>query len=169
MEIKVGILGNGLVGKEVLRLIKANDAFIISKVGVQNLSGRNEVLFTEDLMSIANDPEIDVVVEAINGIEPAESVLIRALSNGKTVISCNKELWSMSGDKVIEAAKDGGSTIWLNSLVCNPNGKQVTNEDITDKTIRSFLPEMLYCFRGGGHIDAAKFLYKDILKATNLL
>jgi homoserine dehydrogenase len=167
MEIKVGILGNGLVGKELARLLDSDKRFVIHKIGVSDTNGRDESLFTTDLMSIANDPEIDIIVEAINGIEPAESVLIRAINNGKTVISCNKELWSMSGDKIIEAAKDSGSTIWLNSLVCNPNGKQVMNEDITDKTIRSFLPEMLYCFRGGGHHDAASFMYSDMLKSIS--
>lgn len=169
MEIRIGILGYGLVGSELAKILQKDNRFKVMLVGVKNMHDRNSNIFTQDLMSISNDPSIDIIIDALPGIEPSESVIIAAIKNNKTIISCNKELWSMSGNDAIEAAANNNVTIWLNSLVCNPTDKKIFNVDLTDKTIRSFLPEAIYCFRGGGHIDAARFLYKDILKATDLL
>lgn len=169
MEIGIGILGYGLVGSELVKVLQEDNRFKVILIGIKNMHDRNPTLFTQDLMSISSDPRIDIIVDALPGIEPSESAIVAAIKNNKTIISCNKEMWSMSGDSAIDQATNHGVTIWLNSLVCNPTDKKIFNVELTDKTIRSFLPEAIYCFRGGGHVDAARFLYKDILKATGLL
>lgn len=165
MEIKVGVLGNGLVGKELLRLIEDDKIFSVSLIGVKSITDRDEKLFTADLMSIANDPSISIIIDTLPGIEPSESISVAALINNKIVISCNKELWSMSGNSIIEAAEAHQGLVWLNSLVCSPKATSPIKGELTSKTIRSFLPEAIYCFRGGSHHDAARYLYSDMMKA----
>ena len=92
MEIRIGILGYGLVGSELAKILQKDNRFKVMLVGVKNMHDRNSNIFTQDLTSISNDPSIDIIIDALPGIEPSESVIIAAIKNNKTIISCNKEL-----------------------------------------------------------------------------
>ena len=114
----VGLLGCGVVGSEVVRLLaesridfkaRSGANLVIKKIAVRNLSthrpGIDPSLFTTDAMSIVNDPEIDVIIELMGGIEPAHEYLLKALNNGKAVITANKALLARHGDE-LETASD---------------------------------------------------------------
>lgn len=82
--------------------------FEVVKIGVKDLAKPRTVpgdLFTDDLFSIVNDPEIDVVLELIGGVDPAEQLVERALLNGKHVITANKELMAKQGARLVQLAK----------------------------------------------------------------
>lgn len=114
----VGLLGCGVVGSEVVRLLaesridfksRSGANLVIKKIAVRNLStqrpGIDPALFTTDALSIVNDPEIDVIIELMGGIEPAHEYLLKALNNGKAVITANKALLARHGDE-LETASD---------------------------------------------------------------
>ena len=113
--LRVGMLGCGVVGSEVARLIVANQSDLASrsgakldlvKIGVRNLSRANVAkdLLTTDLESIVSDPSIDLVIEVIGGIEPAKTLILSALANGKSVVTANKALLAKHGSELFAAA-----------------------------------------------------------------
>lgn len=111
----LGILGGGTVGGGLVRLIQNQLGHPvlpvqIGKIGVRDLSKSRRFksplsLITEDLESIVNDPAIDIVVEALGGLEPARTYLEKALTSGKHVVTANKYVVAESGDHLMKIAE----------------------------------------------------------------
>ncbi len=117
--IKVGLLGLGTVGGGVYKLIerqkeemvkKAGASLEVSKIMVHNLSKKREgvdtSLLTDRWEDIINDPEIDIVVEVMGGIEPARTIILEALRQGKHVVTANKDLIAEHGHELLETAEE---------------------------------------------------------------
>ena len=116
--VRVGILGAGTVGAAVVRLLDASGADIALRAGVDLRVTRVAVrdldrdrglplptgAITADGVAIVDDPDVDVVVELLGGIEPARTLILRALGNGKPVVTANKELLATGGQELFEAA-----------------------------------------------------------------
>jgi homoserine dehydrogenase len=82
----------------------------IARVAVRNLSKERDVdlpadIFTHEAHEVVRDPDIDVIVEVIGGIEPARSLILEAFENRKPVVTANKELLSTLGRELFEAAR----------------------------------------------------------------
>ena len=116
-EIKIGLIGFGTVGSglaEVLhkqseRLKKRVGATIrLSKVADIHVTSLpdylSNVTLTDNADDIFSDPEIDIVVELIGGIEPAKTFILKAINSGKHVVTANKALLSQHGKEISEAA-----------------------------------------------------------------
>ena len=119
-KIRIGLLGCGTVGGATARLLRDHESEIsartgrslqLVKVAVRDLSRPREVelpteMLTIDATDVVEDPNIDVVVETIGGIDPARDLILRALENGKHVVTANKELLATHGTELMaEAAK----------------------------------------------------------------
>ena len=115
--LNVGMLGCGHVGTEVARLLVANQEDLAARAGVPLTLTRIAVrdttkvrpgipqeLFTTDLNSIVNDPEIDLVIEVMGGIEPAHELILTAMKNGKGVVTANKALLAKYGAELFHAS-----------------------------------------------------------------
>jgi homoserine dehydrogenase len=114
--IRVGLLGFGVVGEGTYRMLQENKASIekrtgstveIVKIGIRDPQRERSApkeLFTTDLYSIVNNPEIDVIIEVIGGLDPAYGLLKSALSSGKHVITANKELIAKHGPELMRLA-----------------------------------------------------------------
>jgi homoserine dehydrogenase len=120
--ISVGIIGFGTVGTGTARILLENSAvlkertgFDIALVKVADLDitrdrGINVPggVLTTDAKALIDDPEIDIVVELIGGIRPAKDFMLRAIRNGKHVVTANKALLATEGNELFaEAAKAG--------------------------------------------------------------
>lgn len=119
-SIKVGILGLGTVGTGVYKVLVNNSANIAQKVGVtlevkkileRDLDRDRGIaipreLFTQDLNEILDDPEINIVVEVLGGIEFAREAIIAALGKGKNVITANKDLIAIHGQEILAIAEE---------------------------------------------------------------
>jgi homoserine dehydrogenase len=130
-SIRVGLLGCGTVGAALVRLVhEQNDTieartglrFEISRVGVRNASRDRGVdlpddAFTTDTTRLVTDPEIDVVVEVMGGVEPARELLLDALKAGKPVVTANKELLANVGAEVFGAAEAAGVDVLFEAAV----------------------------------------------------
>ncbi len=116
-KIHVGLIGFGTVGtglaqtlyKQKDRLIrKTGVEFVLSRVADINIDSLPEhfsgATLSNDANDIFTDPEIDVVVELIGGMEPARTFLIEAINHGKHVVTANKALLSVHGKEIFEAA-----------------------------------------------------------------
>jgi homoserine dehydrogenase len=116
--VRVGVLGCGNVGAALVGLLTDEADAIegrtglrleVARVAVRNVSKERPVhladgVFTNDAASVVNDPSIDVVVEVIGGIEPARTLILDALKNGKPVVTANKELLANVGADLFAAA-----------------------------------------------------------------
>lgn len=134
--MKIGVIGVGTVGTSVVNILKDNADIITARAGqeitvksgvVSNLSKDRgvDIKLSTNPMDIINDPEIDVVVELMGGVEDAFEVVKAALANGKAVVTANKallayhryELQTLAGDIAFEyeASVAGGIPI-INAL-----------------------------------------------------
>lgn len=129
MTVKVGLLGLGTVGTGTAKilldpaerhpLVREID---IWRVGVRSLDKPREVdippeRLTTDLEAIVMDPGIDVVVELIGGLEPARSLILKAIHRGKHVVTANKAVIARYGDEIFTAANEAGVYVLLEAAV----------------------------------------------------
>ncbi|BAZ42681.1 homoserine dehydrogenase [Calothrix sp. NIES-4101] len=129
MGIKLGILGLGTVGTGTVQLLLDNVGrhsllreLEIWRVGVKSLDKPREVdlptgVITTDLESIVNDPQIDIVVELIGGIDRARELILKAIANGKHVVTANKAVISRFGAEIFTAANKAGVYVMLEASV----------------------------------------------------
>ncbi len=99
---------------------KTNARLQVTKIGVKDLSKCRQApseLFTTDLNDIVCNPEIDVVIELIGGIEPAHDLVRTALENKKHVVTANKELIAKHGSDLINLAKNNGLDLHFEAAV----------------------------------------------------
>lgn len=118
-KILIGLLGYGTVGQGVAKIIQDKKNllkeftgydFEIKKVLVNNLDKKREVklpeqLFTTNADEILNDSDIDIVIEVISAIEPAKDMILKAMENGKSVVSANKAVISKYFEEFNEVAE----------------------------------------------------------------
>lgn len=120
--INIGIMGMGTVGTGVIKVLLKNKDSIAQKVGahlvikkildrdVERISAKIQELglprdiLTSDINDLILDPEIDIVVEVIGGIEKAEEFILKALENGKSVVTANKDLIAARGKELFDVA-----------------------------------------------------------------
>ena len=129
MAFKVGLLGLGTVGTGTAEIL-LNPAqrhpllqeVELYRVGVRSLDKPRSVklppeILTTDLDSIVTDPDIDVVVEVIGGLEPARSLMLKAIAHGKHVVTANKAAIARFGDEIFTAANEAGVYVLLEAAV----------------------------------------------------
>lgn len=128
--LNVGMLGCGVVGSNVARLLQEDSGdfaarsgatLSLAKVAVKNLSAKREhvpaSILTADAESVVNDPSIDIIIEVMGGIEPARSLLLAAIKNKKSVITANKALLAEHGAELFEAADKNGVDLYYEAAV----------------------------------------------------
>ena len=128
--LKIAMLGCGVVGSQVARLLIANKADLstraganleLVKVAVRNPKSKNygvpDELLTSDLKSIVSDPQVDLVIELLGGIEPARELILTALKNGKSVVTANKALLAKHGAELYAAADNANVDLYYEAAV----------------------------------------------------
>jgi len=117
--IKIAVLGCGTVGSGVVKLLQQNSEIIAMRAGepiqlkwVMDIDkdkcralGIDESLITDQFADIVNDKEVDIVVELIGGIEPAFRFITDAMSQGKHIVTANKDLIAVKGKEIFAAAE----------------------------------------------------------------
>jgi homoserine dehydrogenase len=90
----------------------------IAKIAVRDTSrARGGVPLTDDVRSVVDDPNIDIVVELMGGIDPARDVILAALRQGKPVVTANKELLAKQGVDMFAAADEAGTDLLFEAAV----------------------------------------------------
>jgi homoserine dehydrogenase len=127
--VKLGILGLGTVGTGTVQLLQDSagrhpllQEIEIYRVGVRSLDKPRAVelsteVITTDLESIVNDPAVDIVVEVMGGLEPARSLILKALSNGKHVVTANKAAIARFGAEIFTTANQAGVYVMIEASV----------------------------------------------------
>ena len=117
-SIKVGLLGYGTIGTGVVRVFQKNAELLQQRLGrpvellkiadLDITSDRGVVvdagILTTDVEEVISNPEIDVVIELIGGYGPAKTFIIKAINNGKHIVTANKALMAVHGQDILAAA-----------------------------------------------------------------
>ena len=129
--LRVALLGCGVVGSEVFRLLaeqagdlraRAGAPFEVAGVAVRDPArprgavGKGSPLLTTDAMGLATRPD-DIVIELMGGVEPARSLLLAAMQAGKSVITANKELLARDSAALHQVAREHGTDLYYEGSV----------------------------------------------------
>ena len=122
------MLGLGTVGTGVAKILLDTQGrhpllkdTKIAQVGVRSTKPRDidlpPNLYTTDLPSVTTNPNIDIIIEVIGGLEPARTLILQAIDNGKHVITANKAVISRYGEEIYEAANAKGVYVMTEAAV----------------------------------------------------
>ena len=129
MGFKIGLLGLGTVGSgtaEILLSPEGRHSLLqeleVHRVGVRDTSKPRNVKIpadrlTTDLEAIVTDPDIDIVVELLGGLEPARSLILKAIAHGKHVVTANKAVMARYEGEIFAAANEKGVYVMLEAAV----------------------------------------------------
>src|SRR3569832_2695982 len=128
--INVGLLGLGTVGGGTLTVLRRNaeeitrraqHADFASGAAVRNIDKAKtlagDLPLTTNPFDVVDDPDIDIVVELIGGLEPARELVMQAIANGKHVVTANKHLVAKFGNEIIAAAQASGVMVAFEAAV----------------------------------------------------
>lgn len=128
--VRVGLLGFGTVGTGVVRVLtenasliaqRAGTAIAIKKILVRDLNKKRALStaaeLTTDPTSVTRDPEIDIVAELLGGEEPARTLMLEALNQGKHVVTANKDVMAKYGRELFEAAEKNNVNLLFEASV----------------------------------------------------
>ena len=130
--IRVGFLGCGNIGCGVYKLLETYGAqmeknegvaFRVEKILVRSLGKKRNwdvpaALLTDCAQDVLENPQIDVVMEFMGGEQPAASYMIRALRQGKTVVTANKMALASHWDEIVSTAREYGAGLYYEASVC---------------------------------------------------
>lgn len=129
--INIGIIGFGIVGSGTAKVLLNNKDILKERLGFElNLKRIADLdittdrgikipegVLTTDVNRLFNDPEIDIVVELIGGIKPAKDFIMKAIQNGKHVVTANKALLATHGTEIFNAAREKGVEVGFEASV----------------------------------------------------
>ncbi|HKJ04854.1 MAG TPA: homoserine dehydrogenase [Geopsychrobacteraceae bacterium] len=130
-SIKVGLLGFGTIGTGVVRVFEQNSFLISQRLGkrlelakIADLDittdrgiSPPEGSLTSDVEEVISGPDIDVVVELIGGYEPAKTFILKAMANGKHIVTANKALMAVHGQEILAAAEKFGVEVMFEAAI----------------------------------------------------
>lgn len=129
--VKVGVLGLGTVGGGTVNVLKRNAAeiarragreIIITRASAKDLSklricDTQGIALTTDPYEIINDPEIEIILELIGGAGPVKDMVLKAIENGKHVVTANKSLIALHGNEIFARASEKGVIVAFEAAV----------------------------------------------------
>ena len=129
--IRVGMLGLGTVGTGVYKVLTQNADAIASRVGasisvekivVNNINKERNIkiapgVLTDNVEEVLDNQDIDIVVEVMGGIEPAQTYILKALRGGKHVVTANKDLIAEHGKELFDAEKEHHTDLFFEASV----------------------------------------------------
>ncbi len=122
-KIKIGLIGLGTVGSGVFKTLRDFKHVEIVKIAVKNknkkrdIEGLDESIITDNPYEVVNDPQIDIVAELVGGIEPAFELIKTAITNGKHIVTANKELLAKRGEELFRHAEENNRVVLYEAAV----------------------------------------------------
>ena len=123
-SFNVAVLGAGNIGSAVVtRLINLDKEIVelnVAKVLVKDRSKKREIsneILTDDFTDILNDETIDLIIEVLGGVEPGKEYIKSLLSNGKAVITANKDIIADCGNELVQLAQENNTCLYFEAAV----------------------------------------------------
>lgn len=129
--VKVGLLGLGVVGQGTANVLlrngqeisrRAGSEIVVKSAAIRDMEkaralGLTDISLTTNPDDVVNDPEISVVIELMGGNEPARSLVLKAIENGKHIVTANKALIALHGNEIFDAAHKQGVMVAFEAAV----------------------------------------------------
>ena len=129
--VNVGLLGLGTVGGGTFNVLNRNAEEITRRAGrgicitqaaardydPAGLPGIDAISVSDDAFAVVDNPDIDIIVELIGGYEPARELVLKAIANGKHVVTANKALIALHGNEIFSAAQEKGVMVAFEAAV----------------------------------------------------
>lgn len=129
--VKVGLLGLGTVGTGVVRIVQGNQEDLSSQVGspiyIERIAVKSAdkarsieidpAKLTTDPWAVIRDPEIDVIVEVMGGVETTREYILEALERGKHIVTANKDLMALHGTEILAKAQEKQCDVFYEASV----------------------------------------------------
>ncbi|QKF34681.1 homoserine dehydrogenase [Bacillus velezensis] len=129
--IRIGLLGLGTVGSGVVKIIQDHQDKLMHQVGcpvtikkvlVKDIDKKRDAdlpkeVLTTEVYNVIDDPEVDVIIEVIGGVEQTKQYLLDALKAKKHVVTANKDLIAVYGSELLAAAKENGCDLYYEASV----------------------------------------------------
>ncbi|MFC1684376.1 homoserine dehydrogenase [Pseudomonadota bacterium] len=129
--VKVGLLGLGTVGGGTFRVLLRNAEEIARRAGraiqithaaahaydPDTVPGIDQIEVSNDAFAVVENPELDIIIELIGGYSPAKELVLKAIENGKHVVTANKALIALHGNEIFAAAQKKGVTVAFEAAV----------------------------------------------------
>jgi len=183
--ISIGLLGLGTVGSGVVQIIRNHQDKLTHQVGcpvkikkilVKNPNKERAVhiekeLLTTDAEDIINDPEIDVIIEVMGGIDDTKTYIKRALMNRKNIITANKDLMALHGSELLTIASDNDCDLFYEASV---GGGIPILRSLVDGLASDRITKMMGIVNGTTNFILTKMskygsAYEDVLKEAQEL
>lgn len=122
-KIRIGMIGLGTVGTGVFKTLQNFDDIEIVKIAVKNINKKRDIenfnqdILTENAYDIINDPNIDILVEVIGGVEPAWEYISNAIKKGKHIVTANKELLAKKGEELFNLAEKNNKVVLYEAAI----------------------------------------------------
>lgn len=130
-RINIGLIGFGTIGSGIVKIFEEQGEAISQKIGIPLCLKKiadlditsprpvkvEKTLLTTDTASLIDDKDIDIIVELIGGIEPARSLILKAIANKKHIVTANKALLANKGDEIFKAAQMSAVSIGFEASV----------------------------------------------------
>lgn len=122
-KYKIGMVGLGTVGTGVYKTLREFDDIEIVKIAVKNIDKPRDIdnfdksILTTNPYEIVNDPEIDIFVEVIGGVDPAWDYIATAIRNGKHIVTANKELLAKKGEELFNLAEEHNKVVLYEAAI----------------------------------------------------
>ena len=120
----VAVLGAGNIGSAVITRLQELDSEIVdinlAKVLVSDITKDRSIdkgLLTEDIKDITDDESIDLVIEVLGGVEPGKEYIKSLLTNGKAVITANKDIIADCGNELVQLAQENNTCLYFEAAV----------------------------------------------------
>ncbi|TCP28931.1 homoserine dehydrogenase [Scopulibacillus darangshiensis] len=184
-QVSVGLLGFGTVGSGVVHLLlqeqeqlgeRAGCPIHLEKVLVRDKEKLRKIKldddrFTVDASDVLDNPNIDIVIEVMGGIEETRQHIHRALRNKKHVITANKDLMAVYGSELLEAASDNGCDLYYEASVA---GGIPILRSLTDGLAADRIQKMMGIVNGTTNYILSKMnrepvTYEEVLKEAQAL
>jgi homoserine dehydrogenase len=173
-HVSIGLLGCGAVGSNLVSIIR-NSGIDPSEMNIYGIAVKDtskprdvgEYHVTDDVEWLINSEGINVIVDALPGIQPSLDLVTKAIKNGKFIITCNKELVQRSGEELSELVKQNRSYLYLNSIPASATPDPLDDVEINQDTLGNFSQGDLYGFKGAGGYETALYIFKDLMKMLN--
>ena len=124
--VKIGLLGLGTVGGGTVSVLTRNADEIARRAGrsihithaaaidynPELIKGLEQIdKISDDAFAVVEDPDVDIIIELIGGYSPAKELVLKAIKNGKHVVTANKALIALHGNEIFAAAQEKGVTV----------------------------------------------------------
>lgn len=130
-EVQLGLIGLGTVGTGVVHILQRNHDAITRKLGrplrLVHVASRSlhakphpdlgHARLSTDPWAVVQDPEVDIVIELIGGLEPARTLVLDAITRGKDVVTANKALLALQGEEIFATAEQRGVSVGFEASV----------------------------------------------------